>query len=135
MKQVVSMSIFICWSGTRTRLLARAVCDLLESQDSLKGRVFFSDKIEKGVTWFESIIENLRDADAGVVCLTAENLESPWLHFRSRGPGAGDRGAGRNRRRDCEEATHSPVHVAARCHCGRAQRSAQRLSGDEHDAE
>src|SRR5213592_1171184 len=77
------MSIFICWSGTRTRLVARAVYNLLESQDSLHGRVFFSDKLEKGVAWFESILEELRAADAGVVCLTAENLESPWLHFEA----------------------------------------------------
>ena len=45
--------------------------------------VFVSDDIDKGATWFESIEDRLEKADAGIVCLTAENLNSPWMHFEA----------------------------------------------------
>ena len=77
------MAIFICWSGTRSKMLADAVCALLESEPLLNRHVFVSDRIEKGVRWFEPILRKLREAEAGIVCLTAENLENPWLHFEA----------------------------------------------------
>ena len=77
------MAIFICWSGTRSKMLADAVFALLESEPLLKDRVFVSDRIEKGVRWFEPILRKLQEAEAGIVCLTAENLENSWLHFEA----------------------------------------------------
>jgi hypothetical protein len=79
------MSIFICWSGDRSHDLARALKVLLTA--TLKTQpdsdVFISDDIEKGASWFDSIDTQLQTSRAGVVCLTAENLESPWLHFEA----------------------------------------------------
>jgi hypothetical protein len=77
--------VFICWSGKRSKNLADAVKTLLcSTKPGLKEEdVFVSDELEKGTTWFESIIKKLRQSSAGVVCLTAENLESPWLHFEA----------------------------------------------------
>ncbi|HET8774016.1 MAG TPA: hypothetical protein VFP80_09505, partial [Thermoanaerobaculia bacterium] len=46
-------------------------------------KVLISDDIEKGVAWFESIVEQLQHAEAGVVCVTPENVDSPWLHFEA----------------------------------------------------
>jgi hypothetical protein len=79
------MSVFICWSGDRSKKLAHAVATLLRTTVPwLKEEgVFVSGELEKGTTWFESIIKELRQSEAGVVCLTAENLESPWLHFEA----------------------------------------------------
>src|SRR5208282_5653176 len=77
-------SIFICWSGKRSKKVADAVAALLRKVPGLaKYDVFVSDELEKGTAWFEAIIERLRRSKAGVVCLTAENLESPWLHFEA----------------------------------------------------
>ncbi|HSB71038.1 MAG TPA: hypothetical protein VLT62_17050 [Candidatus Methylomirabilis sp.] len=33
--------------------------------------------------WFEEIVRTLEGAQAGVLCLTSENLVSPWLHFEA----------------------------------------------------
>src|SRR6516164_11412029 len=77
-------SIFICWSGRRSKQLANAVRTLLCEMLSLRaGQVFVSDELEKGTTWFGSIMGQLRTSKAGVVCLTAENLDSSWVHFEA----------------------------------------------------
>lgn len=78
------MSIFLCWSGDRSHDLARAAETLVRKTLNLKeGDVFVSDHIEKGVAWFDSIVTNLQNAAAGIVCLTAENTENSWLHFEA----------------------------------------------------
>jgi hypothetical protein len=78
------MSIFLYWSGDRSHDLARAAETLVRKTLNLKeGDVFVSDHIEKGVAWFDSIVTNLQNAAAGIVCLTAENTENSWLHFEA----------------------------------------------------
>ena len=42
---------------------------------------FLSAGIEKGALWFGELTSNLQKAKAGVVCLTPQNLLSPWMHF------------------------------------------------------
>jgi hypothetical protein len=82
------MSVFICWSGDRSHKVAFAVQTLLQSAlPRLVGgkeiQVSLSDDIEKGVAWFDSIIQRLQSARAGVVCVTSESVDSPWLHFEA----------------------------------------------------
>ncbi len=75
---------FICWSGPRSLELAeRLRTFLVEAIPSLKGRVFSSPQIEKGARWFEEVLRHLEAAQVGLICLTAENLTSPWLHFEA----------------------------------------------------
>src|SRR5262245_11963576 len=80
-----AMSVFLCWSGTRSHKLAQALGTLLKSAfpSLTNDSVFVSDNIEKGVAWFDSIIEQLKTSHAGIVCLTAENLGNSWLHFEA----------------------------------------------------
>ena len=79
------MSIFICWSRDPSKKLAESVKKLLEAALHLEKDkdVFISGGIEKGVTWFRSVVEHLKSSKAGIVCLTPVNLQSPWLHFES----------------------------------------------------
>jgi hypothetical protein len=78
------MSVFICWSGGRSHAIANALKTLLLQTLRLKKNdVFISDSIEKGANWFNAIERELERAEAGVVCLTAENLTNPWLHFEA----------------------------------------------------
>jgi hypothetical protein len=56
---------------------------LVKVVPQLSGQVFVSVELEKGVRWFEEIIQRLEGARAGILCLTAENLSSPWLHFEA----------------------------------------------------
>ena len=79
------MSLFICWSGDRSYKLAVAVRTLVTQtvEGIEKKDIFVSDRIEKGANWFDSILGELSRAHAGIVCLTAENLDGVWLHFEA----------------------------------------------------
>jgi len=79
------MSIFISWSGDRSHAIARGIKKLLlATVRTLRDEdVFISDQIEKGMAWFDAIAEELQRSQVGIVCLTPENLQSPWLHFEA----------------------------------------------------
>jgi hypothetical protein len=48
----------------------------------LPGQEFFlSSDIEKGTLWFEAIRNQLKRADAAIICLTPDNVGSAWMHF------------------------------------------------------
>ena len=79
------MHVFICWSGPRSGRLARALHEqwlptLLG--DRVSSFVSFSD-IERGERWFDRLLDELRKAEAAIVCLTPENLDSRWMHFEA----------------------------------------------------
>lgn len=76
------MKVFFCWSGGRSKEVAAILRQWLPTV--LDGLVAtYSPDIEKGVPWFHSISQELGRAQAGVVCLTPENLESDWMHFEA----------------------------------------------------
>jgi len=77
--------VFICWSGRRSRRVAKAIAGqwLPEMfQTKVTSFASFTD-IEKGEGWFDRLVAELGKADAAVLCLTPENLASPWMHFES----------------------------------------------------
>jgi hypothetical protein len=79
------MHVFICWSGRRSERLARAMNDQWLPQllgDRVSSFVSFAD-IERGERWFDRLLVELREADAAIVCLTPENLDSRWMHFEA----------------------------------------------------
>ena len=74
------MTVFLCWSGTRSR----AVAECLKTALLKVGLgVEMSPDIAKGEIWFQRITNSLRGAHAGIVVLTLENVRSPWLHFEA----------------------------------------------------
>jgi hypothetical protein len=42
-----------------------------------------SDAIESGSVWFSTINEELRDTSTGIICLTQENKNKPWILFEA----------------------------------------------------
>jgi hypothetical protein len=49
-----------------------------------KVKFFMSEEdIESGKAWLRIILENLEKSDMGIICLTPENLSSPWLLFET----------------------------------------------------
>jgi hypothetical protein len=82
-------NIFICWSGDRSRRLASALQTYLPTfVPGLVGNtrdttIFMSDDIAKGTRWFDEVEKELDSADAGVVCVTREALQSGWIHFEA----------------------------------------------------
>jgi hypothetical protein len=85
----VAMNIFICWSDKRSQRLAGALRTHLPKFIPGLGRgaraknIFISDDIAKGTRWFDAVEQHLDRADAGLVCVTREALQSGWIHFEA----------------------------------------------------
>lgn len=76
------MRVFIGWSGDRSRLVAGGFKSLLEY--TFEGiDVFVSDYIEPGEAWGPRLQNELEQSQFGVLCLTAENFDAPWLLFEA----------------------------------------------------
>ena len=76
------MKVFICWSERRSKQLAEALHQWLPSV--LKDLApTYSPDISKGELWFDSIHQELNSSQAGIVCLTPENMDSAWIHFEA----------------------------------------------------
>ncbi len=77
------MRVFICWSGGQSKEVAAAMDNWLPLIFG-EGTTFYSEKaIEKGTRWFEVVNLELNRATAGLVCMTLENVGSPWIHFEA----------------------------------------------------
>ena len=78
------MRLFISWSGWRSHQLAMTFKNWLETHFSSQGiNAFVSSEIEKGSQWLPAVDAELREADAGLVCLTAKSLGSEWVSFEA----------------------------------------------------
>lgn len=77
------MRVFISWSGARSRAIAELLHQWLPLilQDV---RPYFSpDDVTKGVRWESEIVSVLEETRVGILCLTDDNLHSPWLMFEA----------------------------------------------------
>lgn len=76
------MKVFICWSGRRSKEVAKSLHEWLPTVlDGLTPT--YSSDIPKGERWFSVISQELSRAQAGLICFTPENLGSAWVHFEA----------------------------------------------------
>ena len=75
--------VFISWSGHISKQVALALRDWL--QDVIQDlEPWMSDRdINSGDRWLSEIGKKLSDTHFGIVCLTAHNLEKPWVLFEA----------------------------------------------------
>lgn len=76
------MKIFLSWSGTRSRAVADTLNEYIP-QIIQAVEPWMSSEMEKGKPWMEQISSQLEECRVGIICLTKENLESPWLCFEA----------------------------------------------------
>src|ERR1017187_4337726 len=77
------LSIFLTWSGDTSEAVAKALHDWLPSVlQFVEPWISISD-IEKGSKWRQDLSGQLARANFGIVCLTPDNLNSPWLLFEA----------------------------------------------------
>jgi hypothetical protein len=80
--EVSAMKVFLSWSGERSRAVAEALQDWLP--DAVPGvDPFLSVDIEKGARWSAEVAKQLEESKVGIICLTPENLDSPWILFEA----------------------------------------------------
>ena len=77
------MKVFISWSGTRSKSLANALRDWLPLVLQYV-EPFVSDKdICAGERWAQKIAGELETSNFGIICITPENVTSPWILFEA----------------------------------------------------
>ncbi|GAA4737133.1 TIR domain-containing protein [Flavisolibacter ginsenosidimutans] len=76
------LKIFIGWSGEKSMAMAKRLYEWLPSivPDIV---IFFSPAISGGANWSNEIARWLKEADYGILCLTNDNLNSPWINFEA----------------------------------------------------
>lgn len=77
------MKIFISWSGKSSLGVATALRDWLPYIFNGIELFVSSEDIRKGKRWPLEVSKELDASNFGIVCLTQDNLEAPWLLFES----------------------------------------------------
>lgn len=77
------MKIFISWSKQKSHEVAIVLRDWLPSVIQSLEPFVSSEEIDKGSRWSTEIAQELEDCSFGILCITEENLEEPWLMFEA----------------------------------------------------
>lgn len=77
------MDIFISWSGERSRALAETLVEWLPTVIQSLNPWVSTSELNKGERWAEKIGNALSQNSIGLICVTPENLNSPWLMFEA----------------------------------------------------
>ena len=76
------MQVFLCWSGERSKAVALTLSDwiprVIQAVDP-----WMSHDTDKGARWSPEIAERLELSKVGIVCLTSENLNAPWVLYEA----------------------------------------------------
>jgi hypothetical protein len=75
--------IFTSWSGPRSQKAALGLKSLLEDIFEEGVLVFVSDHISPGELWLQRLGKELEQSEFGILCLTQDNYEAPWLLFEA----------------------------------------------------
>jgi hypothetical protein len=77
------VKIFISWSGEKSRKIADEIKKWLPDVIQSVRPYFTPDDVAKGQRWAAEIAESLHTSQFGIFCLTAENLNAPWILFEA----------------------------------------------------
>ncbi len=79
----MNSKIFISWSGDLSQKLAEEISEWLPRVLQFAKPYFTPNDIEKGTRWSTDIANELENAKVGIVCLTKENINRPWILFEA----------------------------------------------------
>jgi hypothetical protein len=74
--------LFVCWSGDRSKKIAREFVTLTSAVNS-NFHPTLSIDLPKGLSWHASLTQFLTRAWAGAICLVPENTRAPWLQYEA----------------------------------------------------
>lgn len=77
------MHVFLSWSGERSRGMAQSLRDWLPHVIQAAKPYFSPDDMSKGSMWGGELSKVLVDTRVGLLCMTPENLNAPWLMFEA----------------------------------------------------
>mgnify|MGYP001810243203 CR=1 FL=1 len=77
------MKVFISWSGDRSEALARALHEWLPLALHFVEPWLSQSDIQAGERWSLRIAKGLEDCNFGIMCITRNNLNAPWILFEA----------------------------------------------------
>ncbi|APO87032.1 TIR domain-containing protein [Marivivens sp. JLT3646] len=76
-------TVFLSWSGEKSQKIANELKQWIPSVLQFARPYFTPSDIEKGRKWSEEISTKLAETNVGIICLTSDNLNKPWLLFEA----------------------------------------------------
>lgn len=76
-------NIFISWSGALSHRVASILYEWLPQVIQTIDPFLSSEDIETGVPWFSEIGSKLEQIGFGILCLTPDNTNAPWILFEA----------------------------------------------------
>ncbi len=76
------LKIFLSWNGVRSKAMAEALRDWL-SLALHYAHPSCSQEISSGQVWVFELKKRLEECKVGILCITKENTESPWICFEA----------------------------------------------------
>jgi hypothetical protein len=77
------MNVFISWSGERSRAVGILLDEWLQCVIQALNPWMSNKDIDRGSLWFSEITNQLKDTTIGIICLTQENKNKPWILFEA----------------------------------------------------
>jgi hypothetical protein len=77
------MKVFISWSGNTSKQLAESLKQWLPAVIQAAKPYYSPDDITKGARWSTEISKELEESMVGIICLTSDNLDAPWIMFEA----------------------------------------------------
>src|SRR5205809_828915 len=75
--------VFLSWSGETSHSVAMALYEWLPAIIQNVKPFMSSEDLRKGGRWSKDLAVELEQTNFGIICLTPENLEAPWIMFES----------------------------------------------------
>lgn len=77
------MKVFLSWSGDKSHKVALVFKEWFPSVIQSLEPYVSSEDIDKGKRWSTDIAKELEDSTFGILCVTKENIDAPWLTFEA----------------------------------------------------
>lgn len=77
------MKVFISWSGPRSKAVAEVLDEWIQCVLQAVDPWMSSKDIDRGSLWFSELSDQLAETKLGIVCLTSDNKNRPWILFES----------------------------------------------------
>lgn len=77
------MKVFISWSGNESKQIAGILRNWLPSVIQAVRPFHSDDDLAKGIIWNLEILKQLEESRIGLICVTRENYDAPWILFEA----------------------------------------------------
>ncbi|ENX11726.1 hypothetical protein F895_03701 [Acinetobacter sp. CIP 64.2] len=77
------MKVFLSWSGDKSKETAELLDSWIRCVLQAVDPWISTKHIGRGALWFTEVADQLQNTTIGIICLTKENLNKPWILFEA----------------------------------------------------